>query len=45
MDRKNALVENNGEVENAIDWLRKKVAKANKKASKLLPRVNWHFIK
>ena len=24
MDCKNALVENNGEVENAIDWLRKK---------------------
>ena len=30
------LVENNGEVENAIDWLRKKgIAKANKKASRV----------
>jgi len=36
MDCKNALVENNGEVENAIDWLRKKgIAKANKKASRI----------
>ena len=35
MDCKNALVENNGEVENAIDWLRKKgIAKANKKSSR-----------
>ena len=25
MDCKNALVENNGEIESAIDWLRKKV--------------------
>ncbi len=36
MDCKNALVENNGEVENAIDWLRKKgIAKANKKSSRI----------
>ena len=36
MDCKNALVENNGEVENAIDWLRKKgIAKASKKASRV----------
>ncbi len=36
MDCKNALVENNGEVENAIDWLRKKgIAKANKKSSRV----------
>ena len=25
MDCKNALVENNGEIESSIDWLRKKV--------------------
>ena len=32
----NALVENNGEVESAIDWLRKKgIAKANKKSSRV----------
>tara|TARA_B100000700_G_C15016091_1_gene843351 strand:+ start:481 stop:1416 length:936 start_codon:yes stop_codon:yes gene_type:complete len=36
MDCKNALVENNGEIENAIDWLRKKgVAKADKKSSRI----------
>ena len=36
MDCKNALVENNGEVESAIDWLRKKgIAKANKKSSRV----------
>ena len=36
MDCKNALVENNGEIESAIDWLRKKgIAKANKKSSRV----------
>ncbi len=36
MDCKNALVENNGEIENSIDWLRKKgIAKANKKSSRV----------
>ena len=33
MDCKNALVESSGDVELAIDWLRKKgIAKANKKS-------------
>ena len=35
MDCKNALVENEGEIEKAIDWLRKRICKANKKSSKL----------
>ena len=36
MDCKNALVENNGQVDSAIDWLRKKgIAKANKKSSRV----------
>ena len=36
MDCKNALVENSGDVDNAIDWLRKKgIAKANKKSSRV----------
>ena len=36
MDCKNALVENKGYVEEAIDWLRKKgIAKANKKSSRV----------
>ena len=36
MDCKNALVENNGEIESSIDWLRKKgIAKANKKSSRV----------
>ena len=36
MDCKNALVENNGEVDSALDWLRKKgIAKANKKSSRI----------
>ena len=36
MDCKNALVENDGEIESAIDWLRKKgIAKANKKSSRI----------
>lgn len=35
MDAKNALVENNGDVEAAVDWLRKKgLAKAAKKSSR-----------
>ena len=36
MDCKNALVENNGDVEMSTDWLRKKgIAKANKKSSRV----------
>ena len=36
MDCKNALVESSGDVELAIDWLRKKgIAKANKKSSRV----------
>ena len=35
MDAKSALVENNGDVEAAVDWLRKKgLAKAAKKSSR-----------
>ena len=36
MDCKNALLENDGEIESALDWLRKKgIAKATKKSSRI----------
>ena len=41
------LVENNGEVDSAIDWLRKKgIAKANKKSSRVAAEgFSWYTIK
>ena len=46
MDCKNALVENNGEIESSIDWLRKKVLlRLIKNLLELQLKVYWCYIK